>query len=153
MTAFISKSQITRSCWLEDKLVQVVRQTYSSEAVCINTEYSRVLQEELWASHMTRYTSLQGLINSFYSSMLFDLKLHSAKLGWRMFLHLGFSFTTDYNNETPSVWQRFVVMCSVEKTMSRVAKTFSPRGLWVAVQEFSVASHDASELTQFVQLW
>lgn len=81
MTVFISKSQITRCCWLEDKLVQVVRQTYSSEPVCMNTEYSRVLQEELWASHMTRYTSLQGLINIFNFSLLFDLKQNVAKLG------------------------------------------------------------------------
>ena len=59
MTVFISKSQITRCCWLEDKLVQVVGQTYSCEPVCINTEYSRVLRGELRASHMTRYTPLQ----------------------------------------------------------------------------------------------
>ena len=62
MTVFISKSQITRCCWPEDKLAQVVGQTYSSEPVCINIEYSGVLREELRASHMTRYTSLQGLI-------------------------------------------------------------------------------------------
>lgn len=128
MTAFISKSQITRCCWLEDKLVQVVRQTYSSEPVCINMEYSRVLQEELWASHVTLYTSLQGLINIFYFCLLFYLKLHFAKLGWRMFLQRSFSFTAKYNKETYTPRQCFVVMCSVETNHSFVAKTVLPRG-------------------------
>lgn len=79
MTVFLSKLQIARCCWLEDKLVQVVRQTYSSKPVCINTEYSSVLQEELGASHMTRYTSLQELIVIFNFS--FYLKQDFAKPG------------------------------------------------------------------------
>lgn len=36
----------------------------------IRAEYNTVLQEELWASHMTRYTSLQGLINTFNFTLL-----------------------------------------------------------------------------------
>lgn len=55
MTAFIAKLQITRCCWLQDKLLQVVRQTYSSQPVCINTQYSSVPQEGVRAGHMTTH--------------------------------------------------------------------------------------------------
>lgn len=112
ITVFISKSQITRCCWLEDKLVQGVRQTYSSEPVCINTEYSRELQEELWASHMTRYTSSQGLINIFNFSLLFYLRQDFAKLGCGNVSTTGFQFllkVAKYNHESTI---SLTVLCS-----------------------------------------
>lgn len=76
-----------------------------------HTEYSRVLREELRASHMTRYTSLQGLINIFNFSLLFDFKLNFAKPGCGNVSTTGFYFNgAEYNHEsTPSP----TVLCHV----------------------------------------
>lgn len=93
MTVFISESQITRCCRPEDKLAQVVGQTYSSELVCINIEYSGVPQEELGASHMTRYTSLQGLIIIIFIFSSGSKQIFFAILGYGNVSALGPQFS------------------------------------------------------------